>query len=290
MAIDLSDDTKVGTEEETPQSETQSEFSKLVQGVEQSTEEADEPEETQEEETEEVEEPTPQPQVVEGPSSAGRMAAEAAGIPAMIINAVKDDDALYGLIQQLSEHQPAEDDASPFELELPEDEYPENDPVRGALTKLQSHFNEQLSQMKSQLKETAGKAETIEKQTSEAVKQQHKRMQSEFDGALDALGASGFGNTKSMTQANFHLRKATFDRAQELQADNPDKSMADLAVMAAEEFGITNNKKASYEKDAIRNQAKRRLGGGQSQPADPEVKSPEEMMRNFLIERDLIRG
>jgi len=302
MAIDLASDTKLDSQPD--QSTDLASFKEVIDGVgsvEESTEDApdeevveepDKPETYKAKEAEEVaEEPVPEPApAVEGPSIAAKMAAEQSGLPAPLIELATSDEQLsqfVALAQQTSGPVEEEPAVAALEIDLPLDEYPENDPVRKELTKIQSHFSQQLNQMREQLKETSSKTSGFELQQAETAKQQAMQTQSEFDSALDSMGAKAFGNTKDLSSANIHLRTAAFNLVQELKNANPGQSVADLARTAAEQLDISPNLKTPAERAAIRKQSKKRLGSGPSQPASPGHQSDTELMRDFLISAGL---
>lgn len=293
MAKDLADDTSLG-EDKTDTSETMSEFGELVRGVEQSTPKADDQEvvEEAEPETEEVEEEAePETPVVEGPTIAAKMAAEAAGIPPALVNLATSDEQLekfIALTREVAEPEEAEEVATPeLKLDLPDDEYPEDDPVRRELTKIQSHFAEQLATVKGQLKEATSKTAQFEQQQKAQSDQQARQMQEEFDRELDSFKAKVFGSTKDLSQPNLHARSAAFGLVQDLKANNPGKSMSELVKMVAAEWDVKTDTKTADDKEAIRKQSKKRLGSGPSQPAEPGVRSDDEIMAAFLESKGL---
>ena len=225
-----------------------------------------------------VKEPEP---VVEGPTIAMKMVAEQAGIPLPLIELATSDSQLEKFVELARQAgTPSEPD---FKLELPEEEYPEDDPVRKEFTRLQSHFATQLESMKVQLGETSRTTREFTKQQVESAEQQARKVQSEFDKTLDELEIGAFGNTKNMSSANFHVRSAAFNLLQELKQKSPDSSVAELAKQVAEQLSFTTNNRSPKEIAAIRKQASRRLGGGPSQPASPGKRSDEAVMREFLV-------
>jgi len=174
-------------------------------------------------------------------------------------------------------------------MDLPEDEFPADDPVRKEIEKLQSHFQTQMGDMQKQLQEATSKTTAFEEQQNAATQQNALQFQSEFDSLADKLDAKTLGRSSDLSSANFHARSAVFNLVQELRNTTPNESLVGLVQAAAEQLNFVNNDKTSNENAAIRKQSGMRLGSGPSPPATPESQSDEELMRGFLQSAGLKR-
>ena len=280
MAIDLSEDTTLVEEELTAeQEETKSEFSKLVVSVDDESADDETDEQEVEGENPETDEVEAAPAIVEGPSLAMKAEAERRGLPPQLVALASSDAQLEQFVHLAESNMPREQ-AEAYELSLPDDEYPEDDPVRKELTRLQSHFSEQLNSVKQELGHASGRVREFENQRSSAGEQVARSQQLEFDRSLDEMGTDGFGKSNKMSSSNIHLRTAAYSRVQELVTDRPEASVSELADEVAKEFGFKT--RSPQEKAAIRTQSNKRLGGGPAQPAQPAKQSDEKMMSDFL--------
>lgn len=298
----LADDNK--TDE--PTEESPSEFSKLVAGLDTSTSKAgdeeatDELAETSEETSTEVDEEEStetddssqdeaeeKATVTEGPTAAMKTLARQNKIPDVLIEWAVNDDQLAGLIELASQSAEPDMSESPdiptFEIDLPEDEYPANDPVRGVLSRMQSHFTEQLTAAQRKIGELEKLSKTTEQQQRQAVEQQARSFQAEFDRTLDRLNEAAFGQSSKLSSPAIRARTVMFDTVREILAEDSGVPLPDAVRKAAEMLNFNLTNKAPDEKAAIRKQAQKKLGSGSAKPAEPLAKSPERMMREFLV-------
>lgn len=291
----MATDTEVAEEATGEDTTSQEEFTKLVSGVEYSAEQADDPapeeseptdEEVEDDEEVSTETDEQEPKEVEGPTAAMKTLAIQMGLPPSLIAMMRDDGQINELIElasQQAEPQEEEEAELPdFEVSLPEEEFPEDDPVRKELSRLQSHFKKQISDLQGRLQKTAKSSREVERQQQELQLQQSRQFQAEFDNALDKLGEKAFGKSGSLSNRNIQARTAVFEAVRELYAADPNAPMSELAKRAAEEIGFSLTNKSPDEKAAIRKQSSKRLGSGSSRPPEPAKQSPEEMMRGFL--------
>tara|TARA_Y100000817_G_scaffold302671_1_gene283828 strand:+ start:1051 stop:1944 length:894 start_codon:yes stop_codon:yes gene_type:complete len=289
MAKDFADDTKIPVEDEPQTDEDLGGLASLLPGNEKSeeseegdaeegVEEQPETDETGDETEKVAEKPTEHiPAIADGPSQAMMAVAEQAGLPSQLVAIARDDQQVQDMMDlaRLNRQEPAAQ--KEFGVSLPEDEFPEDDPVRQEFDK----FKDKFSELSSQLADANARVRAFEEKQGSVEHEQFVAQQREFDQTLDSLGSTAFGKSTEPTDASVALRTAAFNLLYERKQSNPGASISELSQMIAEEFGIPSTK-TPREKAALRDQASRRLGGGPSKPAAAAAKNPEEGMRAFL--------
>lgn len=225
---------------------------------------ADEPE------VEEVPEEEPQPQPVEGPSIAMKMLAGQSGVPEKLLALAKSDDDVKLLIDQFrpasQEEKQPEEDKEPLlpllDLELSEDDFPEGDPVRKVLERIQDHTAKRDTKILELLNGLAGYLSETRGMVDQTTNQNLAALVGRFDAFVDGLGIDVLGNRsqQELNPAAQHLRQLVWDRYWELAGDKPPANPEALYRQAVEQIGFTT--KETTRQQALEQSSKQRLGGG----------------------------
>ena len=291
-AIDFSDDSDVPAAVIDPEEgEKLDAFEQVISDAAEGTEkQVDETvEETEAKAGEEVQAAPP---LADGPTTAMLAVAEQAGLPADLVATAVNDDQVKSWLTLMEQSRARQDEApqegAEFKLSLPEDEFPEDDPVRKEFSNLKSHFSDQIQHLGQQLSEANGKVRVFQEKQGSLEQQQYAKQQRDFDQTLDNTGIAAFGKAAAPTDVSIALRTAAYNLLQERSGRDPDASVAELSQQIAEEFGVPSTK-TPQEKAAIRSQTSRRLGGGPSKSATPGVLDPVDGLQSWLDARGITR-
>lgn len=217
----------------------------------------------------------------EGPSFLMKQAATTAGIPQFLVETAHDDAQLQGWMEMLSqpgEAKEAEPEA-PFSLNLPEDEFGADDPVRKQFSALVATLNGKFAEQEKKLREFEETRTEIQRREYQAA---HKAVFSPFDEVLDSYDSDVLGKTGSCTPKQIQAREKIAAKYQALGATpgmdaTALKRKAILAISDEQpDLVEQHNKKAQ----AARTQPQRVLGGG-GQRSVEKPKGPKEIMAEW---------
>jgi hypothetical protein len=219
----------------------------------------------------------------EGPSFLMKRAAVEAGIDPALVGRAKDDDQLALMIEAASRPEPK--DVAPakdrtLKLELPEEEFGPDDPVRKVFESLQQQFNEQLEERDKAL---AALTTFANSQLDREDQQQWQALYEPFDKALDSfesplLGTSGKLSDKQRAERALIAEKyvalgATTDMSAEEKA-----RYAELATAAVRKDLVDQRNK---KQQAATRQARQVTGGGGPQRTVQRVKTKDDLLSEW---------
>lgn len=253
--------------EETVQEET-------AEGVEESAEgesvEADAAEEAE-------------PVVDEGPSFLMKQEAIRAGIDPAIVGRAKDDAHLQLLIEAVTRQEPK--DVAPakdlsLKLELPEDEFGPDDPIRKVLASWQDALNEQREEYRQAISALTTFANG---QLDREDQQQWQALYEPFDKALDSFESPSLGTTGKLTDQQRQARAAIAEKYIALGANSnmpaeEKRRYAELAVSAARQDLVEQRNK---KQQAATRQQKQVTGGGGPQRTVQRAKTREDILAEW---------
>ncbi len=283
MGHNFADDTSVLTETEPSDNgeEREEKFDELLEGGEATpAPESDEPE-PEPQETESV----PEPAVVEGPSYAMKTVARQAGIPDALVDIAHDDAQLHKMVDLASKKEERASEPVPeFDIELPEDEYSQDDSVRKQFNSMKEFYTGQLDTLKQDMASVVGLVKGIESDQRDQTQQQAATQQADFDAVMDKLDSPVFGKYGELDESHGILRSAVYAKIDETHRSNPSMSYEEVVQSAAGAVvpGFTDNRTAKTQRKSLQEQSRSRLGSGNSRPAPEPEKAPD--MVDFLIE------
>jgi hypothetical protein len=229
-------------------------------------------------EPEVVEQPTVEP-VVEGPSFLMKQEAERAGVDPKFIAVAESDKQLERMILATKETEKPADapviDDSPLSFELPEDEYPADDPVRKALGAVVEGFNKRLQQRDGVIAQLAQieneRFEREQAQTHEAKQREYQALVSPFDEYLDSFDSPELGKAANLSAKQKEARTAVWERYYGLGADPKlDKeTLSRKAQLALSDYRPELVEQRTKKTQAVQRQQRSVLGGGHSRPVNP---------------------
>lgn len=246
-----------------------------VEGVEESADDEDAVETEAVEETAEVAD--------EGPSFLMKRAAVEAGIDPTLVGRAKDDAQLELMIE--AARQPAQGDAPPPEdftlaLELPEDDFAPDDPVRKVFSAIQEKWNKREQEVGKALSALTAFANM---QLQREDRQEWSSLYAPFDKALDAFESPLLGTSGKLSDKQRAERAAIAEKYAALgaSADMPAEELqrfAELAVAAARKDLIEQRNK---KQQAATRQQKQVTGGGGPQRTVQRVKTRDDVLAEW---------
>lgn len=243
--------------------------------------------ETPDEQPETDETVTP-PASAEGPSAAMQEVAIQSGLPEQLVSLARDDAQLREMVglarNSRQEETPAEPEADVFEISLPEDEFDKDDPIRQEFEKMQGFYTKKLDRLKDDMGVLVNVASELHQAHEQSQQRTQQDFQAQFDGVLDELQNPSLGKFGELTEAQALVREATFKHYVKLHEQSPNRPLTEVAQQSAIELfpGLADQQKAEAQKEKLRQQSHKRLGGGPSAPAPEPHKSREEAMEDFL--------
>jgi hypothetical protein len=221
----------------------------------------------------EVEE-TPAEEIAEGPSFLMKQEAARAGLDPKFIALAKDDAQLEQMIEASIESREVADKTEPvvadepITLDLPEDEFAADDPIRKALSGIVEKFNAKLEKANKTIGLLAGFAnERLEKEEQDqqrVYQDNYTKLFSPFDEVLDSFDSPVLGKTGKLTKTQQAERAEVAKRYQGLGATvdlsaEEKKRFAELAVAAHRSDLVEQRNK---KQQADKRQSRQVLGGG----------------------------
>jgi len=208
------------------------------------------------------------------------------GLKDKAIALAKNDEELRVLIEEFvearraAEPQPEPTVEPEFVLELPEDEFPADDPARKAFEGLAKELQQTKNDLKIVVNALLDQQNFVEK-TQQA---EHTSVLGMFDAELDQYESEVLGNRKSETHNN-DLRAAIWDKYWKLKEEKPTTADAKLIAEAAKAFGQVS--KTQKREQGIRQDSVRRLGGdGGSKPIPASPPTAEQRMQALFDRLD----
>lgn len=210
----------------------------------------------------------------EGPSFLMRQEAARAGISPEFIQLAGSDAELERLISfaQSREEAPLSDPVidEPLTVELPEDEFPADDPMRKALTAMVGKINERMEM----LRRTQGHlAQFANERLEREERDEYQQLYSPFDEILDSFESPVLGKTGTKDPAQRAERTAIAQKYLGLGANamtpaDEKRRLAELAV-AAHRRNLVDQR--NQKQQATTRQAKQVIGGrtGGNRPTGP---------------------
>lgn len=241
---------------------------------------AGEPDAVDEEAAEEEpspEESTDQPPVAEGPSFVMKQVALNAGVDQRWVNVAKDDAQLQQFIELAGRREeepqtPAEPEKDELELrvDLPEDEYGPDDPLRKAFAAMQETLNKQRQEYKRNI---AALAAFANQRIQAEEQQEYQKLYSPFDETLDSYASPVLGKSGSLTPAQNAVREAV---AQKYLGLGATAGMSADVLSEYTQYALQATRKDVYQQHQKQQQASARqqkkvLGGSPSKPS-PQTK------------------
>ena len=220
--------------------------------------------------------------VAEGPSFLMKQEAERAGVDPALAAIATSDAQLQRMIEVeksrvVHDSAAVEDDVLKFEL--PEDEYPADDPLRKALAPLFDQLNGKLKE----LRQTQGHLARFANERLEREEQQaYQTLYSPFDEALDSFESPVLGKTGKLTETQRAERAAVAQKYLGLGA-TVEMPAADKTRLA--ELALTAHRKDLVDQrntktQAKASQAKQVLGGGGKRSPKPAV-TKEDLLKEW---------
>ena len=215
----------------------------------------------------------------EGPSFLMKQEAVRAGIDPTLIGRAKSDQDLELMIEAASRRETKEEAPAPepfaLSIELPEDEYGPDDPIRKQLAVWQQQLTKRDEEVSKALQSFA----MFANQQLDRVQQEDQRTEielrtqlySEFDKELDAYESDALGKTGKLTKEQLESRKAIAEAYQALGAtpDTPAAEKRRLAQLAVEARRRDVSEKRKTTQAATVRQQRRVQGGGGNRPVKP---------------------
>jgi hypothetical protein len=210
----------------------------------------------------------------EGPGLAMKNLAKQQGVPQELIDTARDDEQLeqwMGMVAKRQDREPAEEVVE-YSPELPEDEYPEDDPLRRSLVTerkyVESVKEEIYGHLQTILGYTLDHGDKLEGITKETIRGEQKGFQDQLD-EFDNEFLGKYSELATNKDADA-LRGLIHQKYMDLKQELPDASDKSLIAKAAATFG--QQSKSKSRNDVVRRQASQRLGGPESAKGAPEPK------------------
>jgi hypothetical protein len=210
----------------------------------------------------------------EGPSFLMKHAAEQSGVDPKLIAIATSDAQLEQMIEVTTKGREAKQaeqqaEAPKFELpiELPEDEFPADDPVRKHLEKWQAVITKQFEETaKAQSIFAAFANEQLDmrdRQVDEVRQREYAELAEPFDGFLDSLASEELGTTATLNDKQREARAALFTGYQALgaKAGLDKESLQRKAEKVLGEYHPKLIEKHQQKQQAAVKQPKKVLGG-----------------------------
>ena len=201
-----------------------------------------------------------------GVSPSMRLIAREAGVKESVIKNVASDEALEEIVvETVEENRQKEAEQTPepeppFKLELPEEDFPADDPVRKQFQRMHEHYEK-----RDKLFESA--ALTLIKEVRELREESQQQRQTaeqmwlqEFHTGLDELESKSLGKASESNDDVNDLRESVFKSVQRLaKQDDVFRKLSpkEQAQKAAVRLGLT---KAQAEKEAVREMHSQKIG------------------------------
>ena len=246
----------------TPEEEEQIEETEQAEGVEQSAE-GDSVDEQATDEGAEV--------VDEGPSFLMKRAAVEAGIDPALVGRATSDAQLELMIEAANRPEPQESTPAKdrtLKLDLPEEEFGPDDPIRKVFVSLQEQLNQQREEHEKALAALTAFANS---QLDREDRTQWETLYTPFDKALDSFESPLLGTSGKLTDKQRAERAAIAEKYTALgaTADMPADELqryAELAVAAARKDLIEQRSK---KQQAVAQQQRRVIGGSAQRSIKP---------------------
>jgi len=241
-------------------------------------------ESSEEKETGKPKEPAePQRDFPLGTSLAMEQAARQAGVPDQLIEFARDDEQLSHLAQMAGQRSP-EKKKPGYKVELPEEEFEQDNPVRKALTGLHDHYGSEFKQLSQNMSELVQVVQTMQQSQNTQQEGVLAQEQAAFDDEMSQMESEALGNGE-LTEGQHGLRGHIFETVYaKMRADNPGGDIRETARVAAKQIlpHLLEKQKAESTNKVLQRQSRTRLGGGNSKPATEKPKSEIENMQAFL--------
>jgi len=244
--------------------------------------------ETEGEPADEAEQPESDAVKVEGPSVAMKMFAKQQGLPAKAIELAKSDEDLSELVEvfvaKQAQPEPTPEPEPEFKLELSEEDFPADDPIRKAVESLNSHYEAKVKKLEGYIGQLADMAFKAEETLKASEVSQLSNDEKVFDDFIDALGVKPLGNRAKgeISSIGQKLRNSLYWEVKDLEAENPSLTREAIIRKVAEEAGYLSPQQKREQ--AIKSDSARRLGGGGSKPVPASPPTAQEKM-NALFDR-----
>ena len=215
-----------------------------------------------------VEEEIVEPETAEGPSTVMATVARQSGVPPQLVALARDDKQLQEMIELVDNREapggPAAEEE--FAIDLPEDEYGQDDSVRKQFDRLNQHYSGIVSKLREELASVAHAVSSVDTQQKDLTQQQAEERQKQFDTVVD--GYETFGKFGELSQAQGKVRGAIYDEYLELRRANPHHDPASLVEHALKKVipGAVSNKTAKQQRESVQAQSRRKLGTGNASP------------------------
>lgn len=216
------------------------------------------------------------PPVSEGPSFLMKREAASAGVRQELIDRAKSDEQLELLIEAATSRQEPEGDAPKeafsFKLELPEDEFGPDDPVRKALQSLVDQQNAREAEREKAFGMLFSFAnQQLERETTrdaEVAQAQYQSLYAPFDEELDSFASDVLGKHGTLNDAQKQERQAIAASYQAfgVTPDTPVAEKKRLAILALQARHPDLVAKRPPKQQAAPSQQRRVLGGGSQRP------------------------
>lgn len=221
--------------------------------------------------------------VDEGPSYLMKRAAVEAGIDPSLVGRAKDDAQLQLMIE--AANRPEAKETTPPEdlsltVDLPEDEFSADDPVRKVFTAWQEKLNKQQQEVSKALSALTAFANS---QLDREDQQQWDSLYTPFDKALDTFESPVLGTSGKLTEKQREARAAIAEKYTALGAspDMPAEELqryADLAVAAARKDLIEQRNK---KQQASAQQKRQVIGGAGAQRTVQRAKTTNDVFAEW---------
>ena len=300
MGLNFADDTSVVQLTNSEPSDTSTDtdegvdaqFDELLKGGETTpTEDTDSQPKPVDTEAPLAKEPVEEPEAVEGPSYAMKTVARQAGIPEKLVDSALTDAQLHQWVAMAEEGKSApEPEPEPeFKVELPEDEYGEDDSIRKQFNSMQGHYTKQIESLKENMAAVVGLVKGFETEQRNQVERQASSVQARFDTVLDRKELPILGKFGDLNNASSSIRGVIFNELKEVEATNPTatyEEQVDIALSKAIP-GFTDTNKAQKQRQSVQQQSRSRLGSGNSRPAPEAEPTVGKLFDDFIKEIDV---
>jgi hypothetical protein len=218
--------------------------------------------------------------------------AERAGLDPKLIAVASNDAQLEQMIVVHKDREQPKDatdvdfDDTPLAFDLPEDEYPADDPVRKALGSVVEGFNKRLQQRDSVIAQLANwtnkQIDRADREAQESQLKEHAVLVAPFDEVLDSFNSDVFGKTGTKDPKQVQSRVAAWEKYFKLGADAKlDKDiLARKALLAAEDYRPGFIEQRTKTQQAVARQKRNVIGGGNSRPVGP-AKTREDAIKEW---------
>jgi hypothetical protein len=219
---------------------------------------------------------TPEPEVIpEGPSFLMKQEAARAGVDPKFIAVAKDDAQLEQMIVAVSRDADVKEELLPefsLTIDLPEDEYPADDPIRKQLEKITAAVVERVKLNERYIGSLAQieteRMEREERSNLEAKQREYTTVATPFDQLLDSFNDPLLGKTGTNDPKQREKRVEIWSLYQGIGADakQPPEVLSRKALKALEEVRPDLAERYTQNKKAAEAQARRVTGGKASTP------------------------